>query len=70
MDDEDLRRLAGLACKEAHRRGMRAEELVLLLKRTWVTIPETRDRQSTPNKVLERLISICIEHYYRERPPG
>jgi hypothetical protein len=62
----ELRRFALLVCTEAHRRGLRVEEVVVLLKQTWLSLPESgHPARTTHATVVEHLISLCIEEYFR-----
>src|SRR5688500_15898239 len=60
----ELRRFATLLCSEGRRRGLRAEQLIVLLKQTWLTLPEaTTAARSTSPRLLDQLIGLCIEEY-------
>lgn len=65
-DDPELRRLACLIAVEARRRSLRAEQVVVQLKQTWLTLHESADppRRGQAH-LIERLISLCVEEYYR-----
>jgi hypothetical protein len=65
-DGSELRRLACILAAESRRRSLRAEQLVVQLKQTWITLHEageTVDRSQV--WMIDRLISLCIEEYYR-----
>ena len=65
-DDPELRRLACIIAAEARRRSMRAEQIVVQLKQTWLTLHEAAEPPSRGHLVLiERLISLCVEEFYR-----
>ena len=62
----ELRRFATIVCAEARRRGMRAEEVVVLLKQTWLSLPESSQASRAVHAVLvEQLITLCIEEYFQ-----
>ena len=61
---EALHRLSG----EAHAKGIRAEQLIILLKQVWGELPEV-SRTLEPHErqqVLARLVTLCIDEYYAE----
>ena len=64
-DDPELRRLARIVAGEAHRRSLRAEQVVVQVKQAWYTLHETADPPGRSHALLiERLISLCVEEYY------
>ena len=63
---EDLRSTLRILCADARRLGMRPEELVVLIKRTWRAHPETYALpRSQTDPVLEQIVSMCIDEYFR-----
>jgi hypothetical protein len=55
-----------LVCDDARRRGLRAEDVVILFKRAWAAVPGP-DFGSEGNRrgdLLERAITLCIKSYY------
>ena len=51
---------------EAQARQLRAEHLIIALKQVWHSVPDvqraaTREEQ---DRLLDRLITVCIEEYY------
>ena len=51
---------------EARNRKIRAEQLILMLKNVWDTLPDTRyaiDREAQ-QEMRQRLITLCIKAYY------
>lgn len=61
----DRHQLIGGACSEAKVRGLRAEQMIILLKDAWSTLPEARRMQyPDADDVLGRVITACIEEYY------
>jgi hypothetical protein len=64
--------LRGLLCdvaKDAHDKGMRAEQLLVTLKAVWYALPEVvgSARGDAAPVLLQELISRCIEEYYTEK---
>ena len=61
-----MRRALRLLCEDARRRGVRAEQLVVVIKQAWASLPETRWRPGDDRGavILERVVSLCIEEYY------
>ena len=65
-DAPELRRLAQLIAVEARRRSIRAEHVVVQLRQTWLTLHEAAQSPQRAHVVLiDRLISLCVEEYYR-----
>ena len=63
--DADLRRAVALFAAEARRRGLLAEQVLVLLKGEWGSLPEVRAlRRSHRDPRLDRLISETIRAYY------
>jgi hypothetical protein len=68
-DGTDLPQLAPtirLVCDDARRRGLRAEDVVILFKRAWAAVPGP-DYGSEGNRrgeLMERAITLCIKSYY------
>lgn len=53
-------------CEEARRQGVRAEELIVLFKKTWAERPElqTLSREET-TRLFDEMVSLCVEEFYR-----
>ncbi len=62
----DLRRALRTLCDLAHRENLRVEELLLLLKQAWQSLPEVRDMPPGRERqdLLSRIVSMCIEEFY------
>lgn len=64
-DNLDLQRAMRALCGEARRQGMRAEELIVLFKRTWQARPELqRMSHDEISRVLDSVVTMCVEQYY------
>ena len=52
---------------DAHQRGISAEHLLIVLKNLLSSLPEMRNlsEQSDREKLKQRIITLCIEQYYR-----
>jgi hypothetical protein len=63
----ELHRSLKALCAEAHTCGLRAEELVVRLKHLFHQLPEVQELShgSDRSDLLNRLVSVCIEEYYR-----
>jgi hypothetical protein len=63
-----LRGAVQMVCREAHRRGMRVEHLLVTMKTAWQHLPEVRalPLDASRSRLLEHVISMCIEEYYEE----
>lgn len=61
----DLQHAVRALCAEARRQGMRAEELIVLFKRTWAERPELHrlSREET-GRLLDATVSMCVEEFY------
>ena len=68
LSEPSLRQALRLLCDDAHRRGMRAEQVLVLLKQAWLSLPEN----DPPHGILHadrlaRVVSLCIEEFYGTR---
>jgi len=64
--DPELARVLRQIVTEARNRHIRAEQLVVILKNVWGSLPEARyaiDREAQA-QVKQRLITLCIKAYY------
>lgn len=64
--DPELARVLRQIVTEARSRHIRAEQLVVILKNVWDTLPDARfavDREAQ-TQVRQRLITLCIKAYY------
>jgi len=61
----DVGRALREACDRARQNGLRAEELLIVLKETWRQLPETRPLRLDAAEVLARIVTACIAEYYR-----
>jgi len=62
--DEELRKSLRVACANARMQRVRAEQLVVDLKRLWATIPSEPSALSDDKMSL--LVSACIDEYYAQ----
>ena len=55
-------------CASARRQGLRAEELIVLFKKTWAERPELRamSREET-GRLFDAVVTMCVDEYYRPR---
>lgn len=55
-------------CAAARQQGLRAEELIVLFKKTWAERPELRtmSREET-GQVFDAVVTLCVEEYYGPR---
>lgn len=64
--DPELARVLRQIVTEARNRHIRAEQLVVILKNVWDSLPDARfaiDREAQTH-VRQRLITLCIKAYY------
>ncbi len=64
----DLQTAMRELCAAARLQGMRAEELIVLFKRTWAERPELRtmSREET-GRLLDSVVTMCVDEYYDAR---
>lgn len=61
----DLQQAMRALCAEARQQGMRAEELIVLFKKTWAERPELQSlsREET-GRLFDAMVSMCVEEFY------
>jgi hypothetical protein len=59
------RRVIAQICDEAKEAGIPVERLVILLKGVLDQAPHSEDSMHSRGEIKERLVSVCIEEYYR-----
>ena len=65
VPDRELRRALHMICVEAHTLDLQPEELLVLFKAAWRTLPETQERSAFRQRdLLEHAVTICIDAYY------
>jgi hypothetical protein len=63
--DETMEATLRRLCQVARARGLRVEQVILLLKDAWRELPdERREARDIHGKVLAGVITQCIEEYY------
>lgn len=69
--DGALRRALRLMCDEAHRNGLRAEQLLVVVKDAWRSLPEVSQLPTggTRERLLSRVVTMCIEEFYGGQEP-
>ena len=67
-DNRDLQAVMRELCAAARQRGVRAEELIVLFKKTWAERPELQrmSREET-GRLFDAVVTLCVEEYYRGR---
>jgi hypothetical protein len=63
---EELTRALRQMADEAKQKELRAEQLLIVLKGLWGSLPEVRHASSAGpyDRMLQQLITICIDQYY------
>lgn len=64
--DPELSRVLRQVVTEARNRQIKAEQLIVMLKNVWDSLPDARhaiDREAQA-QVRQRLITLCIKAYY------
>jgi hypothetical protein len=56
-----------LMASEAHARSILPEQLLVILKDVWNTLPEVRAMSDSREQIrlLQRVVTMCIKEYYR-----
>jgi hypothetical protein len=61
----ELRTTIRRACQSARESGLRAEQLLIIVKEVWRELPEARHvPHSDADDVLARVITLCVNEYY------
>jgi hypothetical protein len=65
-DSSSLQRALVGVSAEARQRAMLPEQLLVVLKDVWATLPEVRDMTDAGEQVrlLQRVVTMCIKEYY------
>lgn len=53
-------------CNDGRARGVKAERLILELKRAWYSVPEPAAHNKA--EVVSRLVTLCILEFYQANP--
>ena len=63
---DELKNLLSRAAADARKKGMQAEQLLLVLKEVWYSLPQlaTLPGDDVQTRLLQQLISRCIQQYY------
>ena len=63
---DDLRLALRSMAREARDRGLRAEQILVVLKELWGTIPQVRRASGREQQtaLLQRAVTLCINEYY------
>lgn len=60
------RKVIAQICDEAREAGMPVERLVVILKNVLDQTPHAEDSLHSRAEIKERLVSVCIEEYFRD----
>jgi hypothetical protein len=63
LDCEEIRNSVARVCADGRSRGLQAERLIIELKRSWYSIPESATHEKS--EVISSLVSLCILEFYR-----
>lgn len=69
-DEAPLREAAREIAAEAAARGLRAEDLVVAFKQLWTSIPALSPLRRRGRPLLDELVTLCIDEFYRRRRDG
>lgn len=66
-DGDGLRDALDAMATEARSKSMLPEQLLVVLKDVWYTLPEVRalDDSGAQIRLLQRVVTMCIKEYYR-----
>ena len=63
--EKGLREALRVLCADARHHTVRAEQLLIALKQTWVAVPEVQELAPDARRVLlDRLVTLAIQAYY------
>ena len=64
----ELRRAIRLMTREARRKDLKAEQLLIVFKRAWHSLPVVDQLPYGPDRadLLSRIITMCIEEFYTD----
>jgi hypothetical protein len=67
-DGEPLRRALDDMASEAHEKSIMPEQLLVILKDVWNSLPSVRAMSDPSEQVrlLQRVVTICIKEYYAD----
>ena len=61
---DEIKRAIASVCADGKSRGVRAERLIVELKRAWYSVPESAGHEKA--EVISRLVTMCVQEFYRE----
>jgi hypothetical protein len=68
VPDHTLRRALHALCIDARARNLRPEQLIVIFKQVWSSLPEIQNRSGNRRQeLLDRIVTMCIEEYYATR---
>ncbi len=68
LPNGELRHTMRLLCDEARRRGLRAEQVIVLLKEAWASLPEVQAlSHNQRSEALSPIVTLCINEFYAAR---
>ena len=65
---DELHRILSRTAQEARAKGLHAEQLLIILKEMWYSLPEL-SKQANPEvevALLQELVTRCIQQYYAD----
>ena len=64
---DELKGLLSRAALDARKKGIQAEQLLLVLKDIWYSLPAVRaiEDSGAQIRLLQRVVTMCIKEYYR-----
>jgi hypothetical protein len=68
--DGEILHAVRMMCVDVHRDNLHAEQLIIAFKEAWRTLPEVQriPRGGERERLLERIVTLCVEEYYSSRP--
>ena len=63
----ELRAALNQLSDEARAKGVRAEQLIILLKQVWNGLPMLSVPRDERTRMLERVVTLCINEYYADQ---
>jgi hypothetical protein len=66
LECEQIQESVARVCADGKSRGLQAERLIIELKHSWYSIPESATHEKS--EVISSLVSLCILEFYRANP--
>jgi hypothetical protein len=67
ISQAELRQSMRLICADAHRRKLRAEQLLIIMKDVWLSMPDTANvlGDRSHHELFEHVVTAALDEYYQ-----